>query len=169
MQFDEFYKTIGVFGRYQKEKYFLICLTYMFPPIMVYSWSFSAATPSFSCQISNPGPMELQSLRTFIPTASQCQKDQNGISLRECQRCFQATNETGGLQPCRNFIFDRTYFQSTLVEEVKTYPEIFPSRKKNSFFFSVADGVRSCVAKELCTNCLLFWLYDWFVDLRDSI
>jgi hypothetical protein len=129
MQFDDFYKTIGVFGRYQKTKYFLICLTYMFPPIMVYSWSFTAATPSFRCRTpmdDMPGVLVTNdSLQRYIPTESQCRQYQSHISILECQRCFQITNKSdenneidGHMKACNSFIFDRTYYQSTLVEEV---------------------------------------------------
>lgn len=113
MQFDEFYKTIGVFNRYQKEKYFLICLTYMFPPIMVYSWSFTAATPTFQCQLESS-----TAVKSYLASESQCLKYQNHLSIAECQRCFRQTNQSDELQPCTSFIFDRTYYQSTLVEEV---------------------------------------------------
>ncbi len=124
MTFDEFYQTIGVFGRYQKTKYFLICLTYMFPPIMVYSWSFTAATPSFRCRPPVDGLPSVavtdDILRRYMPSESQCREYQSRISIRECQRCFYQTNqsEDGKMQACTNFIFDRTYYQSTLVEEV---------------------------------------------------
>ena len=123
MQFDDFYKTIGVFGRYQKAKYLLICLTYMFPPIMVYSWSFTAATPSFRCQIpedNSPGfSITDNILKRYIPSESQCREYQNHISVRECQRCFQIIDTTSGtMGACKNFVFNRTYYESTLVEEV---------------------------------------------------
>ncbi|CAF1291039.1 unnamed protein product [Rotaria sp. Silwood1] len=125
MQFDDFYKTIGSFGRYQKIKYFLICLTYMFPPIMVYTWSFTAATPSFRCRTAMDDISGIsitdEILQHYKPNESQCRQYQNKISLAECQRCFQLTNETDyddtHMKPCTNFIFDRTYYQSTLVEE----------------------------------------------------
>ncbi|CAF4584025.1 unnamed protein product [Rotaria sp. Silwood1] len=125
MQFDDFYKTIGSFGRYQKIKYFLICLTYMFPPIMVYTWSFTAATPSFRCRTAMDDISGIsitdEILQHYKPNESQCRQYQNKISLTECQRCFQLTNETDyddtHMKPCTNFIFDRTYYQSTLVEE----------------------------------------------------
>lgn len=129
MQFDDFYKTIGSFGRYQKAKYFLICLTYMFPPIMVYTWSFTAATPSFHCR-TPIDEMPVTSItddvrHRYIPSESQCRRYQSQISIPECQRCFQLTNisdyndENGGeMKACTSFIFDRTYYQSTLVEEV---------------------------------------------------
>jgi hypothetical protein len=126
MQFDEFYKTIGTFGRYQKAKYFLICLTYMFPPIMVYSWSFTAATPSFRCRTpidDMPGVKITDDiLRNYIPSESQCRQYQKQISVHECQRCFQINNKSdeinGHMIACTSFIFDQTFYQSTLVEEV---------------------------------------------------
>lgn len=119
MQFDDFYRTIGDFGRYQQAKYFLICLTYMLPPIMVYSWSFTAATPSFSCRLSEDITPEVQtSSRLSIPTEDQCRQYQTQISVKECRRCFQIFNTTERMIPCSQFEFDRKYYQSTLVEEV---------------------------------------------------
>jgi hypothetical protein len=129
MQFDDFYETIGVFGRYQKAKYLLICLTYMFPPIMVYSWSFTAATPSFQCRtpIDDISGVSITDdiLKRYIPSKAQCNQYQNRISIHECQRCFQiinnsdSSNENNGyMKPCTSFIFDRTYYQLTLVEQV---------------------------------------------------
>ncbi|UJR09792.1 hypothetical protein I4U23_014018 [Adineta vaga] len=116
MQFDDFYESINPFGRYQKLKYFLICLTYMFPPIMVYTWSFTAATPSFHCQSSTD-----IAHHNYIPNESQCRQYQKQLSISECQRCFRWTNTSDSsdepMQACTKFVFDRTYYQSTLVEE----------------------------------------------------
>ncbi len=139
MQFDDFYKTIEVFGRYQKVKYLLICLTYMFPPIMVYSWSFTAATPTFHCRTTSVDDMPEISIINYIPTESQCRQYQSGISVSECQRCFQITNKTdennGPMKPCTSFIFDRTYYQSTLVEEVDR-KNFIDMKSKISYMFS---------------------------------
>ena len=129
MEFDNFYATIGNFGRYQKIKYFLICLTYMFPPIMVYTWSFTAATPSFLCQTSVDNIAGISLIddipRRYRPSESQCRQYQKQISIDECQRCFEVKNETDdnydSMKPCTNYIFDRTYYQSTLVEEVELF------------------------------------------------
>ena len=143
MQFDDFYRTIGDFGPYQQMKYFLICLTYMLPPIMVYSWSFTAATPSFSCQISGDLSTDMQSFRPSIPTEDQCRNYQSQISVKECQRCFQVFNTTepnqGRMVPCRRYEFNRTYYQSTLVEEVKIY-SLSRSLQNNLFGFSYFSG-----------------------------
>lgn len=125
MQFDCFYQTIGSFGRYQKLKYFLVCLTYMLPPIMVYTWTFTAATPVFSC--GRPMDDFDGNLSRYLPSESQCREYKKQISIVECQRCYRNRNRTRSydiisnepLEECENFIFDRTYYQSTLVEEVR--------------------------------------------------
>ncbi|CAF1138814.1 unnamed protein product [Rotaria sordida] len=103
----------------------------MFPPIMVYTWSFTAATPSFRCRTPMDDISDVsitdKILQNYKPSKSQCDQYQKQISLSECQRCFQLTNETyysdTHMKPCTNFIFDRTYYQSTLVEEVYILPE----------------------------------------------
>ncbi|CAF0816976.1 unnamed protein product [Adineta ricciae] len=113
MHFDDFYATINPFGRYQKAKYFLICLTYMFPPIMVYTWSFTAATPSFECQ---PSTDDMR--HNSIPSESQCRQYKSQLSLSECQQCFRWSNTSDEpMRTCTNFVFSRAYYQSTLVEE----------------------------------------------------
>jgi hypothetical protein len=130
MQFDDFYKTVGSFGRYQKLKYLLICLTYLLLPILVYTWTFIAATPSFRCRTALDDTSEVtisnDILNHYIPSEAQCREYKSQISIRECQRCYQMTNKTKDykqsddpLKACTTFIFDRTYYQSTLVEEVR--------------------------------------------------
>ena len=131
MKFDDFYESVGVFGPYQKTKYLLVCLTYMLPPILVYTWTFTAATPSFRCQVKTDdiSETEISDDRSFryVPTEYQCRTYKNQLSLEECQRCFHTKNRTlfeykrndEVLKPCTNFVFNRTYYQSTLVEEVR--------------------------------------------------
>lgn len=126
MQFDCFYQTVGTFGRYQKLKYFFVCLTYMLPPIMVYTWTFTAATPSFRCRTSIDDDISGNEISyRYIPNESQCREYKKQISISECQRCYHIRNKTseldgneGPLKACKSFVFDRTYYQSTLVEEV---------------------------------------------------
>ncbi|CAF1264627.1 unnamed protein product [Adineta steineri] len=125
MQFDQFYETIGSFGRYQQIKYLFICLTYMLPPIMVYTWTFAAATPSFHCRTPADDISDVtftDDIRHhYIPSESQCRQYKKTISVSECQKCFQLTNgsfeNNDGMRPCTSFVFDRTYYESTLVEE----------------------------------------------------
>lgn len=101
----------------------------MIPPIMVYTWTFTAATPTFRCQatVEEASSIELSDtvLNRYLPTAAQCREYKSKISVSECQRCYQISNrtiESNGnnelLKPCTSFSYDRTYYQSTLVEEV---------------------------------------------------
>ena len=143
MKFDEFLEKVGDWGKFQKVKYALICLTYMLPPIMVYTYTFTAATPSFRCANPTSGLADqynedmnqLFNLR-YQPTKDQCTAEQSTLSLKECKRCFIKTNQTksnGKLEACHGFVFDKTNYQKTLVEEVIN-KSIF-STKKNYIFF----------------------------------
>jgi hypothetical protein len=132
MKFDTFLATVGDWGRFQKVKYTLICLTYMLPPIMVYTYTFTAAVPSFRCQnpdlLANDQYNEMSNelfKQRYAPTSNQCNKEQTHLSLKECQRCFiQSTasiNQSMGNSPlhkCDKFVFDKLYYEHTLVEEV---------------------------------------------------
>ena len=133
MKFDPFLAIVGDWGKFQKIKYSLICFTYTLPAIMVYTYTFSAATPNFRCQhpmLSSmdeyiPANNQLFN-REYQPTKEQCAANHRLISLKECQRCFirsfsnnnQSTN--GSLVSCEVFVFDRKYYKKTLVEEVRT-------------------------------------------------
>jgi len=122
MNFDGFLATVGDWGRFQKIKYTLICLTYMLPPIMVYTYTFTAATPDFRCV--NPDRLiddrysnESNAIFTdrYGPTVEQCQRDQKLLSLKECQRCFRQSDDS--LEKCSEFVFDKLHYEKTLVEE----------------------------------------------------
>lgn len=193
MQFDEFYETVGVFGRYQKVKYFLLCFTNMLPPVMVYAWTFIAATPSFRCRTSYDdlfaSNITVETLSSYVPTAAQCQANQRGISLKECQRCFQTVNNSdmdgsmAAIVPCRSFLFDRTYYQSTLVEDVRAVSVVYSERDvwrlyRSSFIllvfffvwsYLVVHGLRSSICENYRSDGLLLRLHGWFATLRHSL
>ena len=125
MNFDQFLATVGDWGRFQKIKYTLICLTYMLPPIMVYTYTFTAAIPEHRCvnpdasdddRFSNASNSLFNS--RYGPTAEQCALEQNSLSFAKCRRCFRRSSDQNSLEKCSNFVFDRTYYERTLVEEV---------------------------------------------------
>lgn len=144
MNFDAFLAKVGDWGRFQKVKYTLICLTYMLPPIMVYTYTFTAATPNFRCEnpdfasddnynnISN----KLFDL-TYKPAKEQCEQEQSLLSIKECQRCFRQGSD--GLQKCDNYVFEKIYYKKTLVEEVRK--EFFKYVKSIFCMFLVDDGL----------------------------
>jgi hypothetical protein len=131
MKFDTFLVTVNDWGTFQKVKYSLICLTYTLPAIMVYTYTFSAATPSFRC--GNPSAASMDEFtkrdnevfkRDYQPTKDQCSSNQKAISLKECQRCFirmvsnSSASTNSSLKACDSYVYDRQYYQKTLVEEV---------------------------------------------------
>ena len=125
MKFDDFLSSIDDWGRFQKIKYLTICLTYMLPPIMVYTYSFTAATPNFRCE--NPSRSfddyfnstlnDIYS-QTYRPSRDDCSINKKGLSLKECQRCFIKNFNSSSLQNCPNYIYEKKYYHQTLTEEV---------------------------------------------------
>lgn len=129
MKFDTFLATVGDWGKFQKIKYTLICLTYMLPPIMVYTYTFTAATPKFLCKYPNtPITGDYNSIsqnisKIYQPTKEQCKMIEKHLSLSECHRCYMQRdgnpssklNKT--LETCTEFIYDREHYTKTLVEE----------------------------------------------------
>lgn len=126
MKFDTFLEKVGDWGKYQKVKYTLICLTYMLPPIMVYTYTFTAATPEFRCQnpklstddIYNSTSNELFT-SNYKPTIEQCEQQQSHLSIKECQRCFIKGEHNGQLKNCDRYVYDKVHYKKTLVEEVR--------------------------------------------------
>lgn len=130
MKFDDFLRSIGDWGIYQKKKYFILCLSYMLPSIMVYQYSFTAAKPKFRCE--NPlvstkdnyeEPLNNMFHRSFLPSAQECQSYMSKLSLQECQQCYRTeflNDSSLKLVQCENFVFDRSIYQETLTEQVWT-------------------------------------------------
>ncbi|CAF1392284.1 unnamed protein product [Rotaria sp. Silwood1] len=142
MKFDDFLHTINDFGRYQKIRYIFICLTYMLPAIMVYTWSFTAAKPSFRCKLADNDTIFNSDIPDLFnqsqPDETYCKANMK-ISVKECQRCYRKIiSEIGTIQiePCKEFVFDRKYYQDTLVEEWLMVCDrtIFRSIVQNIFF-----------------------------------
>ena len=132
MKFDTFLSTINGWGKYQKEKFIFVCVSYMIPPIMVYTWTFTAATPDFRCH----HPLELLDTyndtsnelfnELYRPTTNECRHHKKFLSLKECQRCYrkiQSSNNTAisKLQQCDKYVFDHRIYISTLVQEVQLF------------------------------------------------
>lgn len=135
MNFDTFLGTVGDWGRFQKVKYTIICLTYMLPPIMVYTYTFTAAVPEHRCQhpeLKSNDSFNKESndyfTATYQPTSDQCKKLGLLISINECQNCYirstskiNRTNDEpeGKIEKCNKYVFSKEHYKNTLVEEVK--------------------------------------------------
>ncbi|CAF0837598.1 unnamed protein product [Rotaria sordida] len=151
MKFDTFLATVGDWGRFQKVKYTIICLTYMLPPIMVYTYTFTAAQPNFRCQ--NPELMSLDSYNEsfnkffdskYKPTENQCLNQKKSISLKECERCYmqpsvefhaRSSQSNRQLEPCNKFVFEKVDYEKTLVEEWSLVCGHVPYRSAVQMFF----------------------------------
>jgi hypothetical protein len=133
MKFDTFLATVDDWGKFQKVKYTLICLTYMLPSIMVYTYTFTAAVPNHRC--INPVSIDTDVYSeasnklfdsTYKPTEDQCKNEVKQLSLTECQRCFiRLQNRNQSLQnrqlkKCHDYVYDRQFYKKTLVEEVRS-------------------------------------------------
>ncbi|CAF0964964.1 unnamed protein product [Rotaria magnacalcarata] len=130
MKFDTFLATVNDWGRFQKVKYALICLTYMLPPIMVYTYTFTGAVPNFRC--ANPDSIDTDEYNNesnilydamYKPTKEQCTGIGTLLSVVECQRCYiqsKSNNQDSvdvQLHKCQNYVYDRKYYKKTLTEE----------------------------------------------------
>ncbi|CAF4076424.1 unnamed protein product, partial [Rotaria sordida] len=67
------------------------------------------------------------------------------ISVQECQRCYMKTKSNTDIieiQPCKNYVFDRTYYDYTLVEEWLMICDrtVFRSAVQNVFFIGYMIG-----------------------------
>ena len=99
-------------------------IDHSFALVMVYTWSFAAATPGFRCKLSINDSDYHQAVSTlsnyYQPDETFCKANAK-VSVKECQRCYmkvQSTNELSELRPCEDYVYERTYHQYTLVEEV---------------------------------------------------
>ena len=137
MKFDDFLTTINDWGRFQKLKYLTICLTYMLPPIMVYTYSFTAAIPNFRCR--NPSTSFDDSFNSTLneiyyekyrPQKDECAIHKKSLSLKECQRCFLRTKNSS-LRSCDDYIYEKSYYQQTLTEEVCFFSNHWPMSTKD--------------------------------------
>jgi hypothetical protein len=143
MKFDDFLHTINGFGRYQKLRFFCMCLTFLLPHgnyieyslfvnkcffffnlVMISTRLWTPATPSFRCKLHENDSVYHNYLPILYnrtqPDPAYCKAMMN-ISVREYQQCYMKTISKTGIehmQPCKDYVFDRTYMRYTLVEEV---------------------------------------------------
>jgi hypothetical protein len=114
---------------------------------MVYTWTFTAAKPSFRCKLFANDTIFNSNVSALLnqsqPDESYCQANMK-ISVKECQRCYKKTVSQMGIveiEPCKEFVFDRKYYQYTLVEEVCIFLENKRQRIFEFIFLLVVDGL----------------------------
>lgn len=138
---------------------------------MVYTWSFAAGKPSFRCKFyDNDTVFDHYNPVLFNqsqPDTAYCKANMK-ISVKECQRCYQKTNSTLGItqiEACQEFVFDRKYYQYTLVEEVRI--SYFVKEIFNLFLLLVVNGLRSNSISFRCTKSFFCGLYGRIDLLRN--
>ncbi|KAF6024790.1 hypothetical protein EB796_016902 [Bugula neritina] len=128
MQFDDILKTVGEFGKYQKTKYFLICLFGILTAFQALVSVFSLNTPEHSLRpttnifidvhwltlcstVQTPGnlspPEHLQLIEKYIPT------DESG-KFSKCE----IFNSEGNKTECDRWVYDQTELKSTVVTDL---------------------------------------------------
>ena len=109
VKFDNILSEINGFGRYQKFRYALICLSGLLPPLVVYLHSFIAANPNHRCTNENIA-------NDFYDTSVLNNTDEQMVLEKCTVTYYNSTNQT-----CNKWVFDKTYYQTTLTEEVLEY------------------------------------------------
>ena len=111
VNFDNLLKEINDFGIYQKLRYALICLAALLPPIVTYMQSFIAPKHPYRCK--NPFfENDSYSINHFADDSI------TSAGLVKLDRC-SITYQNNSTEVCKEWVFDRTYYQKTLTEEVK--------------------------------------------------
>ena len=115
VNFDDILFEVNDFGKYQKIRYLLICLAALLPPIVTYLHSFTAARPEYRCQ----NPYDVDDVFTNNKTFE-------NMTLGKCD--YMEGNTT---KSCNKWVFDKTYYETTLTEQVNFL--IFELNKKNIY------------------------------------
>ncbi|XP_061177442.1 organic cation transporter protein-like [Saccostrea echinata] len=151
MEFDDVLKKVGEFGPYQKRVLAILSITWIIiGPIMIYS-VFGIATPDHRCgipdytndtyNIQNSHHQEL--IKKYIPIGS------DGLYMYdECHvyRFNQSTpsvfNDSGVLEECSSWVFDKTLFDETIVTKMNLVckEKYKVSLSKTIFFGGVLIG-----------------------------
>lgn len=105
VNFDDVLEEINDFGPYQKIRYFLICLAALLPAIATYLYSFTTSNPDHRC--AHP----FLANDTFYANLSS--EPYLNITLNQCSYIID-----GNEIKCDTWVFDKTYFQSTLTERL---------------------------------------------------
>ncbi|GAB1605332.1 organic cation transporter protein-like [Argonauta hians] len=131
MKLDELLVNIGEFGPYQKRVNFLVCIPCISAAIQVVIAVFILAVPNHRCRI--PGlsndTYEVQSeLHQLLINRTIPFRERDGVtSMDKCEIYSASHNVTydqynhpinGSAMQCRNWVYDKSIFQSTLVTQM---------------------------------------------------
>ena len=108
--FDNVLSEINDFGKYQKLRYFLLCIASLLPPLVTYIHSFTSPNADHRCK--NPyDPSDSFEKHSFINFT-------NITSLDKCQIEFSGIKDNSSIvETCNEWVFDKTYYHTTLTED----------------------------------------------------
>ena len=107
VKFDDVLNDINGFGFYQKLRLAFVCVASILVPIVTYIHSFTAANPKHRCS-----PPNLLYDSYFANTS-----DFTGSTNITLHQCSYIENNIE-YKNCSKWVFDKTYYESTLTEEV---------------------------------------------------
>jgi hypothetical protein len=107
VKYDDVLNDINGFGFYQKLRLAFVCVAGILVPIVTYIHSFTAANPKHRC--SHP-----QFLNDSYSTNTIDFTLNSNITLRQCSYIENDIE----YKNCSKWVFDKTYYESTLTEEV---------------------------------------------------
>ncbi|XP_061177670.1 organic cation transporter protein-like [Saccostrea echinata] len=149
MDFDDILKKIGEFGPYQKRTLALLSITWIIiSPVMIYS-VFGVATPDHRCgipdfdndtyRVQNSQHQEL--IQKYIPIGPDGLYDKCHM-YRFNQSTRSVLNDSGTLEECSSWVFDKTLFDETIVTKMNLVckEKYKASLSKTIFFGGVLVG-----------------------------
>ena len=113
---EDIIENLNGFGKYQKLRYVLICLSGLLPPIASYMHQFIAASPKYSCFSQNV---------TFDSSLEYYYRPEyyyKCTELNDTDLFLLASNNLTDINPtknCSSWHFDKRFYQMTLTEEVR--------------------------------------------------
>jgi len=129
VNYDDVLNEINSFGRFQKIRYGLICLAGFLPPVIAYYHSFIASNPDHRCTLP-----ELENDAFFANTT---QYSNQSLTLEKCHY-----TQNGTKHKCSQWVFDKTYYESTLTEEWSMVCDnaFLRSNVQSIYFFGLLIG-----------------------------
>ncbi|XP_046374256.2 organic cation transporter protein-like [Haliotis rufescens] len=122
MKFDEILTHLGDFGWYQKRLYFLICIPSFMGAMQALSVLFQLDIPDHRCSLGPNDTYQVQGAHhsSLINMSIPWETDRDKQVLSSCQIYQHPQNGSHSnnlTTPCSSWVFDRSTYESTLIEK----------------------------------------------------
>jgi hypothetical protein len=116
--FDDLISELNDFGKYQKLRHTLVSFSMVIGPIITYVASFTGANPSHRCSnIFNSNDSYLDGVSFYYNQSSNTNYTFNKCEIEIETRSINGTTFKE-IQKCNEWVFDKTYYQTTITEDV---------------------------------------------------